>query len=479
VTPEHVDVLIVGAGISGIGAACHLQDRCPDRTYAILEARESLGGTWDLFRFPGVRSDSDMLTLGYGFRPWTGTSTLADGGSIRSYIEDTARERGLDTKIRYGHRVVAAEWSSADRRWTVTTRSDAGTVTLTCGFLYACTGYFRYDEGFRPEFPGERDFGGRVVHPQHWPADLDHTGKRVVVIGSGATAVTVVPAMAKDAASVTMLQRSPSYIMTLPKNDVILEKLHKRLPDKLATRIGRGKNMVMQMVLYQLAQRAPRLMRRLLLAGVRKQLPDGYPVDTHFRPAYDPWDQRLCFVPDGDLFAAISAGKASMVTDTIDTFTRTGIRLGSGAELAADVIVTATGLSLLAIGGMALTVDGEPVELADKVAYKGMMLSGVPNFALAIGYTNASWTLKCDLVSEYVCRLLNELARTGTTVVTPVPPPPGPREPLLNLQAGYIRRGIDRLPRQGPGRPWRLNQNYAQDVVLFRHGSVSDEVVFS
>ncbi|HST67115.1 MAG TPA: NAD(P)/FAD-dependent oxidoreductase [Mycobacteriales bacterium] len=478
-TAEHVDVLIVGAGISGIGAAAHLQDRCPDRTYAILEARQSLGGTWDLFRFPGVRSDSDMLTLGYSFRPWTGTSTLADGASIRAYLQDTARERGLDTKIRYGHKVVAAEWSSAEARWTVTVESDAGSTQLTCAFLYACTGYYRYDEGFRPEFPGERDFAGPVVHPQHWPADLDHTGKRVVVIGSGATAVTVVPAMAAAAAGVTMLQRSPSYIMTLPKQDVILEKLHQRLPDKLATRIGRGKNLALQMVLYQLAQRAPRLMRRLLMAGVRKQLPAGYPVDTHFRPAYDPWDQRLCFVPDGDLFAAISSGKAAMVTDTIDTFTETGIRLGSGTELPADIVVTATGLTLLAIGGMRLSVDGEPVELAEKVAYKGMMLSGVPNFALAIGYTNASWTLKCDLVSEYVCRVLNELARTGARVVTPVPPPPGPREPLLNLESGYIRRGIDRLPRQGPGRPWRLNQNYAQDVLLFRHGPVTDEVEFS
>ncbi|HEY6747345.1 MAG TPA: NAD(P)/FAD-dependent oxidoreductase [Mycobacteriales bacterium] len=478
-TPEHVDVLIVGAGISGIGAACHLQDRCPDRTYAILEARDSLGGTWDLFRFPGVRSDSDMLTLGYAFRPWTGTSTLADGPSIRAYIEDTARERGLDTKIRYGHRVVAAEWSSAASRWTVTVGSPAGTVTLTCAFLYACTGYYRYDEGFRPEFPGERDFAGPVLHPQHWPADLDHTGKRVVVIGSGATAVTVVPAMAKDAAIVTMLQRSPSYVMTLPSEDVVLQKLRRRLPERTATRIARGKNWITQIVLYQLAQRAPRTMRKLLMSGVRRQLPPGFPVDTHFRPAYDPWDQRLCFVPDGDLFAAISSGKATVVTDTIDTFTPTGIRLRSGSELEADIIVTATGLTLLAMGGMTLAVDGEPVELSERVAYKGMMLSGVPNFAFAVGYTNASWTLKIDLVSEYVCRVLNEMTRTGTTVVTPVPPPPGPREPLLNLQAGYVRRGIDRMPRQGPGRPWRLNQNYAQDLLLFRHGPVTDEVVFS
>jgi monooxygenase len=478
VTVEHVDVLIVGAGISGVGAASHLQDRCPGRTYAILEARDALGGTWDLFRFPGVRSDSDMLTLGYAFRPWSGTRTLADGGSILAYVRETARERGIDTKIRYGHRVVAADWSSQDSRWTVTAESDAGTVRLTCDFLYACTGYYRYDEGFRPEFPGEERFRGPVAHPQHWPADLDHTGKRVVVIGSGATAVTLVPAMATDAAHVTMLQRSPSYIMTLPSRDVLLEKLHRRLPDKLATRIGRGKNVVLQTVLYQFAQRAPRLARRLLQAGVRRQLPAGYPVDTHFRPAYDPWDQRLCFVPDGDLFAAIRSGKASVVTDTIETFTDSGIRLASGAELDADMIVTATGLSLLAVGGMALRVDAEPVDLAGTVAYKGMMLSGVPNFALAIGYTNASWTLKCDLVSEYVCRLLNELDRTGSKVVTPVPPPPGPREPLLNLQAGYIRRGVDGLPRQGPASPWRLNQNYARDVLLFRHGPVTDAVQF-
>jgi monooxygenase len=478
VTGEHVDVLIVGAGISGVGAACQLQDRCPGKTYAILEARDALGGTWDLFRFPGVRSDSDMLTLGYAFRPWTGTSTLADGASIREYIRDTARERGIDAKIRYGHKVVAADWSSADRRWTVTVESDAGTVRLTCGFLYSCTGYYRYDEGFRPEFPGEAAFAGTVVHPQHWPADLDVRGKRVVVIGSGATAVTLVPALARDAAHVTMLQRSPSYVMSIPPFDVILDKLRRWLPEKLAIRIARGKNLLLQIGLYQFAQRAPRAARRALQGGVRKQLPAGYPVEKHFRPAYDPWDQRLCFVPDGDLFAAIRAGTASVVTDTIATFTADGIRLTSGAELAADVIVSATGLSLLAVGGMALSVDGTPVELADTVAYKGMMLTGVPNFALAIGYTNASWTLKIDLVSEYVCRLLTEMDRTGATVVTPQLPPPGPREPLLGLQANYVKRGIDRLPRQGPSAPWRLNQNYAKDVLLFRHGPVTDAVEF-
>ena len=477
-TGEHVDVLIVGAGISGIGAACHLQDRCPGKTWAILEARDALGGTWDLFRFPGVRSDSDMLTLGYGFRPWTGSSTLADGTSIREYLHATARERGIDTKIRYGHRVVAADWSSEDRRWTVTAESDSGRIELTCSFLYSCTGYYRYDEGFRPEFPGEDRFTGPVVHPQHWPADLDHTGKRVVVIGSGATAVTLVPAMARDAAHVTMLQRSPSYILTLPSEDPVLVRLRRLLPDRLATKVARGKNMALQIAIYQFARRAPRTARKVLQDGVRRQLPPGYPVETHFRPAYNPWDQRLCLVPDGDLFAAISAGSVTMVTDTIEQFTETGIRLASGAELDADIIVAATGLSLLAAGGIALSVDGNPVQMADTVTYKGMMLSGVPNFALAIGYTNASWTLKVDLVSEYVCRLLTEMERTGHTVVTPLGPPPGPREPLLNLQANYIKRSLDALPRQARSRPWRINQNYARDVLLFRHGRLTDAVEF-
>jgi cation diffusion facilitator CzcD-associated flavoprotein CzcO len=361
----------------------------------------------------------------------------------------------------------------------VTVESDAGRIQLTCGFLYSCTGYYRYDEGYRPEFPGEARFTGPIVHPQQWPADLDHTGKRVVVIGSGATAVTLVPAMARDAGHVTMLQRSPSYILTLPSEDPVLAGLRRLLPERLATKVARGKNMAIQIAIYQFARRAPRTARKVLQGGVRRQLPPGYPVEAHFRPAYNPWDQRLCLVPDGDLFAAISAGSVTMVTDTIEEFTETGIRLASGAELDADIVVAATGLSLLAAGGMALSVDGNPVSMADTVTYKGMMLSGVPNFALAIGYTNASWTLKVDLVSEYVCRLLTEMDRTGSTVVTPLRPPPGPREPLLNLRANYIRRGLDALPRQARTRPWRLNQNYAKDVLLFRHGPVTDAVEFS
>ena len=478
VSIEHLDVLVVGAGISGIGAGCHLQDECPDRTYAILEARDAIGGTWDLFRFPGVRSDSDMLTLGYRFRPWRGDRTLARGEDILAYVRDTARERGVDTKVRYGHRVVAADWSGADARWTVTVETAAGTTQLTCGFLYTCTGYYRYDAGYTPELPGVGDFTGEIVHPQHWPADLDHTGKRVVVIGSGATAVTLVPAMAPDAAHVTMLQRSPTYIMSLPGRDAAYAALRRRLPDRLAAAIGRVKNELMQVASYQFARRAPGTMTRLLTGGVRRQLPAGYPVEKDFTPAYKPWDQRLCFVPDGDLFAAISSGKASVVTDRIAGFTPDGLRLASGAELPADVVVTATGLALLAIGGMRLTVDGREVELADTVAYKGVMLTGIPNFALALGYTNASWTLKVDLASTYVCRLLKHLDRTGARSVTPLPPPGGPLRPIIDLSAGYVLRGVDRLPRQGPRPPWRLRQNYPLDVLALRYGPVPDAVEF-
>jgi cation diffusion facilitator CzcD-associated flavoprotein CzcO len=419
-----------------------------------------------------------MLTLGYRFRPWPGDRTLAAGGDILDYVRATARERGVDAKVRYGHRVVAADWSGADARWTVTVETDAGTTQLTCGFLYSCTGYYRYDAGYTPDLPGVADFRGEIVHPQHWPAELDHTGKRVVVIGSGATAVTLVPAMAPDAAHVTMLQRSPSYVMSLPGRDAVYAALRRRLPDRAAAAVGRAKNVLMQVVSYQFARRAPKVMARLITGEVRKQLPAGYPVDKDFTPAYKPWDQRLCFVPEGDLFAAISSGKASVVTDRIAGFTPDGVRLASGSELPADVVVTATGLALLAIGGMRLTVDGGEVELADTVAYKGVMLTGVPNFALALGYTNASWTLKVDLASTYVCRLLRHLDRTGCRVVTPLPPPSGPFRPIIDLTAGYVLRGVDRLPRQGPSAPWRLYQNYPRDVLSLRHGPLTDAVEF-
>jgi cation diffusion facilitator CzcD-associated flavoprotein CzcO len=476
---EHVDVLIVGAGLSGVGAACHLQDRCPGKTVAILEARGALGGTWDLFRYPGVRSDSDMFTLGYSFRPWPEPQAIAAGGAILDYIRATAADRGVDRLVRFHHRVVEAAWDGSTARWTVRAeRSDTGeSVELTCSFVYCCTGYYRYDAGYTPTFPGVERFCGRVVHPQLWPADLDHRGKRVVVVGSGATAITIVPAMAPDAAHVTMVQRSPSYVMSLPTSDPLGDRFRRWLPRRLALQLIRWKNVLLATLIFQLSRRAPRLMRSLLRGGARRQLPPGYPVDTHFAPRYAPWDQRLCFVPDGDLFRAIKAGRASVVTDDIDTFTEHGLCLASGVELAADIVVTATGLTVLALGGMQLTVDGREIDIADTVAYKGMMLSGVPNFALALGYTNASWTLKCDLTSTYVCRLINHMDAHGHQVCTPVPPPSGPLQPLIDLKSGYVLRSLDRLPKQGPAAPWRLYQNYPRDVLMMRHGRVADEGV--
>lgn len=478
--PEHFDVLIIGAGLSGIGAACHLSLRCPSKTFAILEGRSTLGGTWDLFRYPGVRSDSDMFTLGYAFRPWKEAKAIADGPSILRYIEETAREHGVRDKIRFDHRVVAAEWSSADARWSVTVeRTETGErVRFTCGFLFACTGYYRYDEGYTPELPGVDRFGGRVVHPQHWPEDLDYTGKRVVVIGSGATAVTLVPAMSERAAHVTMLQRSPTYILSLPARDRVADAMRSRLPASVAYPLVRYKNVTLGSATYTLSRRAPRFVRALLRREVQRRLPRGYDVDTHFKPKYDPWDQRLCLVPDGDLFEAIRGGRASVVTDRIATFTEEGIALESGTELAADVVVTATGLNLLTMGGMSLVVDGAPVDVPSTVGYKGMMLSGVPNMALALGYTNASWTLKCDLVSEYVCRLLRHMDERGYRSCAPRAPDPSmPREPFLDLAAGYIQRSLHLLPKQGARAPWRLHQSYFRDVRMFRHAPLEDEAM--
>jgi cation diffusion facilitator CzcD-associated flavoprotein CzcO len=477
---EHVDVLIIGAGLSGVGAACHLQLRCPGKTYAILEAREAMGGTWDLFRYPGIRSDSDMFTLGYSFRPWTEAKAIADGPSILKYIQDTARDHGVDGKIRYRHKVVRAEWKSSEARWSVEAkRTDTGeTVHLTCSFLFGCTGYYRYDEGFTPKFKGAEQFKGRIVHPQHWPSDLDYSGKRVVVIGSGATAVTLVPAMAGTAAHVTMLQRSPTYVLSLPARDALADALRRRLPAKMVYPIVRWKNVLLATAMYQVSRRAPGFMRKLLRRGIADKLPKDYDLDKHFKPTYEPWDQRLCFVPDGDLFEAMSSGKAEIVTDRIETFTEKGIRLASGAELEADIIVTATGLNLLALGGLSIAVDGREIKLSETVGYKGMMLSGVPNLALALGYTNASWTLKCDLVAQYVCRLIQHMDVHGFRSCTPRPPPPDlPLEPFLDLKSGYVQRSLDALPKQGSRAPWRLHQNYVRDVRLFRHAPVEDEAM--
>ncbi len=477
---EHVDVIIVGAGLSGVGAAHHLQRRCPDRSFLILEARGAMGGTWDLFRYPGIRSDSDMHTLGYNFRPWTKAKAIADGPAIREYIEETAREGGIDRRIRFGHRVTGAEWSTPDARWTVTADGPDGPVSFTCNFLHMCSGYYDYECGHAPHFPGQEDFTGRIVHPQFWPADLDYTGKKVVVIGSGATAVTLVPEMAKTAASVTMLQRSPTYVVTRPRQDAFANWLRAKLPSRAAYGVTRWKNVLMGMLFYRMTRTRPAKVKQKLLDGVREHLGPDYDVETHFTPRYNPWDQRLCLVPDADLFAAIKDGRADVVTDTIERFEAGGIRLASGKLLPADVIVTATGLELKMLSGIVPVVDGVPVNIANALQYKGMMFSDVPNMAFVFGYTNASWTLKADLVAMYLCRILNTMRKRGLRQATPrigdtavVP------EPFVDFSSGYIQRAADRLPKQGDRKPWRLNQNYALDVMALRFGSVDDSMEFS
>jgi len=476
-TPDHVDVLIIGAGLSGIGAAHHLQERCPGRTYAILESRDAIGGTWDLFRYPGVRSDSDMYTLGYAFKPWKEAKSIADGPSILDYVRETATDGDIERHIRFHHRVVGAQWSSQDARWTVRAqRTDTGeTVEMTCRFLLSCAGYYRYDEGYTPQFKGRERFKGEIVHPQHWPEDLDYAGKNVVVIGSGATAVTIVPAMAETAAHVTMLQRSPSYVISLPAIDPIADFVRRFLPTKLAYSVVRWKNVMLGSLIFNVSRRRPTFMKKLIRSGVVRQLPEGFDVDTHFRPRYNPWDQRMCLVPNADLFKALSNGTASMVTDQIATFTETGIKLGSGDELEADVIVTATGLNMLVFGGIDLTVDGDEIAMPDTMAYKGTMLSGVPNFAYSIGYTNASWTLKCDLTCQYVCRLLNHMRDRGYDTCTPVNNDPTVvGEPLLDFSSGYVQRSIHLFPQNGSRAPWKLRQSYPRDVIALRYGQLED-----
>ncbi len=477
---EHLDVLIVGAGLSGIGAGCHLSRDCPDRSFAILEARDAIGGTWDLFRYPGIRSDSDMQTLGYAFAPWKGAQAIADGPSILRYVRETAAEYGVQERVRLHRRVISADYDSATCAWTVQVQcTDSGeTIELRCSFLLTCCGYYRYDKGYTPAFDGVERFAGTIVHPQHWPESLDYAGKRVVVIGSGATAITLVPAMAGTAAHVTMLQRSPSYVVSLPAVDPLAGLARRVLPEMAAYRLVRLKNVALMALSYGLSRRRPRFMRAVIRRGVRAQLPDDFDVDAHFTPHYDPWDERLCVCPDGDLFKALSAGTASIVTDRIESFTETGIRLAGGGELVADIIVTATGLRLQAIGAMALSVDGEAVHLPDTLAYKAMMLSGVPNFAMTIGYTNASWTLKADLTADYVCRLLNHMAARGYRECMPARDAPGvTRRPLIDLASGYVQRSIAELPSQGSERPWRVHQNYPRDVLDFRRGTLEDGVM--
>jgi cation diffusion facilitator CzcD-associated flavoprotein CzcO len=474
---EHFDVLVIGAGLSGIGAAVHLQSRCPGKTYAILEGRAALGGTWDLFRYPGVRSDSDMYTLGYAFRPWREPKAIADGPSIREYLRETAAAYGIDRQIRYGHRVTAIRWSSPSARWTVTVRHGDSTVSITCGFLWMCTGYYRYAQGYTPEFPGSARYRGTIVHPQHWPEDLDYAGKRILVIGSGATAVTLVPALADKAAQVTMLQRSPSYVLSMPATSRIARALEPVLPGALVYRLVRWQRIFLQQLVFKLARVCPRATRRLLLALTRGKLPSGYDVDTHFSPAYNPWEQRLCVVPDGDLYAAIAKGKAAVVTDHIETFTEDGIRLRSGRTLEADIVVTATGLVLESLGGASVTVDDRPVDLGRTFTYKGLGFSGVPNLVSVFGYTNASWTLRADLVSEYVCRLLRYMDERGYAVATPVNRDTSmPPRPFVDFSSGYVQRAVATLPKQGHA-PWIHPQDYAQDLLSLRLGAIDDGVM--
>jgi monooxygenase len=490
----HVDVVIVGAGLSGIGAASILKRDRPDKTFLILESRGAVGGTWDLFRYPGVRSDSDMSTLGYSFRPWRDSKALADGDAIREYIRSTVADEGLEPAIRLNHRVVSASWSSADSHWTLTAvRTPPGggefsesdpqgeTVTITCSFLQICSGYYRYDQGYTPEIPGLESFEGRVVHPQKWPADLDYTGSRVVVIGSGATAVTLVPSMAERAEHVTMLQRSPTYIASVSSVDRLADRLRGRMPERVAYALVRTKNITWSQLTYQFARRQPEAMKGILRRAATKRLPANFAIDPHLTPTYEPWDQRLCAIPDGDLFSAIRRGKADIVTGQIDRVTPDGIDLVDGGHLDADVIVSATGLSLLYLGGMRLTVDGHDVDVSKTLAYKGMMLAGVPNMSMTIGYTNASWTLKADLVAHYVARLLKFMDRHGYSSVTPQADSTvasGQLTPLIDLAAGYVRRSIRSLPKQGERTPWRLHQNYVRDFVMLRTGRVTDSVRF-
>ncbi|MDR3415724.1 MAG: NAD(P)/FAD-dependent oxidoreductase [Nevskia sp.] len=474
---EHFDVLIIGAGISGIGAACHLTRECPGKRYAILERRNAIGGTWDLFRYPGIRSDSDMYTFGFNFKPWTEPKVLADGPSIKKYVRDTADEYGVTRNIRFGLKVTDASWSSEEGRWTLTAQPEAGGEPLqfTCNFLLGCTGYYNYDAGYQPEFPGQKRFQGQFIHPQHWPEGLDYAGKRVVVIGSGATAITLVPSMAGTAGHVTMLQRSPTYIMSVPAIDPLAAPMQRFLPDMVVYRLARMRNIYLQRFLYGLSRRSPKTMRRLLLAGVRRQL-GGKADMRHFTPSYNPWDERLCVVPNGDLFKVIRKGQASVVTDQIETFTEHGIKLKSGQELPADIIVSATGLNIQMVGGTRIEVDGKRVSPSDCLTYKGVLIEGVPNAAIIIGYTNASWTLKADIAAEYVCRLLQHMDRKGyTQVVAHDRDNSRTEETVLGgLNSGYIRRALDQLPKQGRQAPWRITQDYVRDVPMMRQAPIDD-----
>lgn len=482
--PQHFDVIVVGAGISGIGAGVYLQKNCPDKSYVILENRESFGGTWDLFRYPGIRSDSDMFTLGYAFKPWTAQKAIADGPLILKYLDETATEYGIHERVRYRHNVVSANWSSEDACWTVEVEAgeNAEARHYRCNFLYMCSGYYNYDSGYTPDWQGMDDYEGTIVHPQHWPQDFDYSGKEVVVIGSGATAVTLVPAMLDSdtpAGHVTMLQRSPTYMVSRPGTDAFANRLRKILPDKMAYMIIRWRNVLMQKFIFSRARNKPENVKKVLLRRVREELGPDYDVDTHFTPSYNPWEQRLCLVPDSDFFKAVKGGRASVATDHIDRFTKDGLKLQSGAELAADIIVTATGLDLQMAGGIEVAVDGQAVNFNDKITYKAMMFSDVPNFAISFGYTNASWTLRADLTNEYVCRMLNHMDETGTEIATPRLPEDDviERQPWVDFSSGYFRRAEHKLPAQGHKGVWKNLQNYTKDIRALKYGKIADEVI--
>jgi len=473
---NYTDVIIVGAGLSGIGAAHHLQTNCPDHSFTILEGRENMGGTWDLFRYPGIRSDSDMYTLGYSFKPWRNPKAIADGPAILKYIHDTATEDGIDKHIKYNHKVEGASWDSTTARWTIKVATDGQEVEYFCNFLFMCCGYYSYEKGYTPEFEGIDDYKGQIIHPQEWPEDLDYTGKKIVVIGSGATAVTLVPALAEKAGGVTMLQRSPTYVVTGPSEDKIATGLRKILPSKTAYSLSRWKNVLWGSFFYNLARKRPKFVAGLIKKGVQKEMGPDYDVEQHFTPSYNPWDQRLCMVPDSDLFESLKKGTSEMVTDHIDRFTESGILLKSGKILEADIVVTATGLQLAFMGNMELNVDGKQVEPSKLFMYRGMMFSDIPNIALAFGYTNASWTLKCDLVCKYVCRLLNFMKDKNLKYVTPrMTMKDMGEEPMVDFNSGYFLRMMDDLPKQGSKRPWKLHQNYMLDILNFKYSSLKDK----
>lgn len=480
-TIEHFDVIIMGAGLSGIGAGAHLTRDCPKHSFAILEGREAMGGTWDLFRYPGVRSDSDMYTLGYSFRPWTDAKAIAEGDTILHYIQDVAREHGLDKHIRYSHRIKSASWSSSEARWTLQIMQGQDLLSMSCNFFFICGGYYNYQQGYTPDFPGLQNFKGQVIHPQKWTPDISVSNKNVVIIGSGATAVTLVPALATSAAHVTMLQRSPTYIMSRPANDALANWVNQFAPAKLAYAITRWKNVLLGMLFYKLARSYPKRIKQMIVNGVKQAMRPGFDVTKHFSPNYKPWDQRVCLVPNADLFKSIREGKASVVTDQIDQFETDGIRLKSGEFLEADLVVTATGLDLLAFGGLAMSVDGTPVDIPKTISYKGLMLNGVPNMAYAMGYTNASWTLKSDLTCNYVGRVLNHMDqhqhRQCTPVLLDATVEP---ENWTDFTSGYVKRSLDKFPKQGNKKPWKLHQNYVLDIFTLRHSKLEDgTLIFS